>query len=139
MAAAPGSSGLHEVLSQVAEELRCECGPRTQSTVKERQPCQTKQLILAFFADEPAAETAALALKDSGVAESDAIGILVLDATGSVVVDKVGATSVAAGAGVGHRGMRTAGDCSWHITTCDPAGRFQRRPEMRAALLLEHQ
>jgi len=27
--------------------------------------------------------------------------------------------------------MRTAGDCSWHITTCDPAGRFQRRPEMR--------
>ena len=60
-----------------------------------------KQLILAFFADQPAAETAALALKDSGVADSDAIGILVLDATGNVVVDKVGATSVAAGVGVG--------------------------------------
>jgi len=60
-----------------------------------------KQLILAFFADEPAAEAAASALKDSGVADSDAIGILVVDATGNVVVDKVGATSVAAGVGIG--------------------------------------
>ena len=48
---------------------------------------------------QPAAETAALALKDSGVAGTDAIGILVLDETGNVVVDKVGATSVAAGVG----------------------------------------
>ena len=60
-----------------------------------------KQLILAFFADAPAAEAAAASLNGSGVAESDAIGVLMLDATGNVVVDKVGATSVAAGVGVG--------------------------------------
>ncbi len=60
-----------------------------------------KQLILAFFADEPTADGAALALKDSAVASGDAIGVLVLDSAGNVVVDKVGATSVGAGAGVG--------------------------------------
>jgi len=60
-----------------------------------------KQLILSFFADQAAAETAASSLKNSGAAESDAIGVLVLDGTGKVVVDKVGATSVAAGVGVG--------------------------------------
>ena len=32
-----------------------------------------KQLILAFFADQPAAETAALALKDSGAADNDGL------------------------------------------------------------------
>lgn len=60
-----------------------------------------KQLILAFFADGAAADSAALAVEASGVAEGDAIGVLVLDSTGNLVVDKVGATSVAAGAGVG--------------------------------------
>ena len=60
-----------------------------------------KQLILAFFPDAPAAEAAAAALHESAVAEKDAIGVLMLDATGNVVVDKVGATSVAAGVGVG--------------------------------------
>jgi hypothetical protein len=59
-----------------------------------------KQLILAFFADQAAAESAASSLKTSEVAE-DAIGVLALDGTGRVVVDKVGATSVAAGVGVG--------------------------------------
>lgn len=60
-----------------------------------------KQLVLSFFADEPAADAAAMALKDSGVAPGDAIGLLVLDAAGNVKVDKVGARSWAAGAGIG--------------------------------------
>jgi hypothetical protein len=60
-----------------------------------------KQLVLSFFADEPAADAAAVALKDSGVASGDAMGLLVLDATGNLKVDKVGARSWAAGAGIG--------------------------------------
>ena len=60
-----------------------------------------KQLVLSFFADEPAADAAALALKDSGVAGGDAIGLLVLDDAGELRVDKVGARSWAAGAGIG--------------------------------------
>ncbi len=60
-----------------------------------------KQLSLAFFTDEAAADSAALTLKESGVADSDAIGVLVLDPSGKLDVDKVGATSVAAGVGVG--------------------------------------
>ena len=60
-----------------------------------------KQLVLSFFADEPAADAAALALKDSGVASGDAIGLLVQDAAGDLKVDKVGARSWAAGAGIG--------------------------------------
>ena len=60
-----------------------------------------KQLILSYFADQAAAESAASSLKTSGVAEGDAVGVLVLDGTGNVVIYKVGATSVAAGVGVG--------------------------------------
>ena len=60
-----------------------------------------KQLVLSFFADEPAADTAAGTLKDSGGSSGDAMGILVLDATGNVKVDKVGARSWGAGAGIG--------------------------------------
>ncbi|HEY5169195.1 MAG TPA: hypothetical protein VIK03_07370 [Thermoleophilia bacterium] len=60
-----------------------------------------KQLVLSFFADEPAADAAALALKDSGIASGDAIGLLVQDAAGDLKVDKVGARSWAAGAGIG--------------------------------------
>jgi hypothetical protein len=60
-----------------------------------------KQLVLSFFADEPAADAAAVALKDSGVASGDAIGILVLDDAGDLKVDKVGARSWGVGAGVG--------------------------------------
>ena len=61
----------------------------------------TKQLIVAFFADQQTAGTAARELKDSGLTFGDAIGVLALDSAGNVVVDKVGATSVAAGAEVG--------------------------------------
>jgi hypothetical protein len=60
-----------------------------------------KQLVLSFFADEPAADEAATALKDSGVTSGDAVGILVTDAAGNVKVDKVGARSWGAGAGIG--------------------------------------
>lgn len=60
-----------------------------------------RQLILAFFPDQGAAEGAAAELKASGVAEGDAIGILAVDAAGNLIEEKVGATSVAAGVGVG--------------------------------------
>ena len=60
-----------------------------------------RQLVLSFFADEPAADAAAAALKDAGITSGDAVGILVLDAAGNLKVDKVGARSWGAGAGVG--------------------------------------
>ena len=60
-----------------------------------------KQLVLSFFADENAADVAAIALKDSGASIGDAIGLLVLDAAGNLKVDKVGARNWGTGAGVG--------------------------------------
>ena len=60
-----------------------------------------RQLVLFFFADEPAADAAATALKDTGITSGDAVGILVLDAAGNLKVDKVGARSWGAGAGIG--------------------------------------
>ena len=60
-----------------------------------------KQLVLAFFTDEPTADAAAQSLKDSGAAGGDAMGILVLDDSGDLKVDKVGSRSWGAGAGVG--------------------------------------
>src|SRR4249920_1312882 len=60
-----------------------------------------KQLVLSFFADEPAAETAATTLKDSGAASGDAVGLLVVDAEGNLRQEKVGARSWGAGAGIG--------------------------------------
>jgi hypothetical protein len=60
-----------------------------------------RQLVLSFFADEPAADRAATTLKNTGITTGDAIGILVLDAAGNLKVDKVGARSWGAGAGIG--------------------------------------
>lgn len=60
-----------------------------------------RQLVLAFFPDQGEADAAAAMLKASGLADGDAIGILVLDDAGKLVEEKVGATSVAAGVGVG--------------------------------------
>jgi len=60
-----------------------------------------KTLVLAVFENEPAADTAAQALKDSGTAHKDAVGILVLDAQGELKEDKVGARSTGKGAGIG--------------------------------------
>ena len=60
-----------------------------------------RQLVLAFFPDEPAADNAAAALKDSGIAHGDAIGILALDSDGKLKQDKVGARSTGKGAAIG--------------------------------------
>jgi uncharacterized membrane protein len=60
-----------------------------------------QQFVLAFFPDEPAADNAAAALKDSGIAHHDAIGILALDSHGKLKQDKVGARSTGKGAAIG--------------------------------------
>jgi uncharacterized membrane protein len=60
-----------------------------------------RQLVLAVFPDEIAADSAALALKESGIADGDAVGILVLDANGKLKQDKVGAHSTGKGAAIG--------------------------------------
>jgi hypothetical protein len=48
--------------------------------------------------DEAAADTVAQSVKDSGLAEDDAIGVLVLNHKGEVKVDKVGKRSTGKGA-----------------------------------------
>ncbi len=60
-----------------------------------------RQLVLAVFPDEPAADSAAAALKDSGIADGDSIGILALDDDGKLKQDKVGARSAGKGAAIG--------------------------------------
>ena len=60
-----------------------------------------RHLVLAVFPDEPAADNAAAALKDSGIADGDAIGILALDDKGKLKQDKVGARSTGKGAAIG--------------------------------------
>src|SRR3954452_19717759 len=64
-------------------------------------PMADRQLVLAVFPDELAADSAAAALKDSGIAHGDAVGILVLDADGKLKQDKVGAHSTGKGAAIG--------------------------------------
>jgi uncharacterized membrane protein len=60
-----------------------------------------QQLILGVFPDELAADNAAVGLKDSGIADGDAIGILALDASGKLKTDKVGTHSTGKGAAIG--------------------------------------
>jgi hypothetical protein len=60
-----------------------------------------RQLVLAVFPDELAADSAAATLKDSKIADGDAIGILVLDSDGKLKQDKVGARSTGKGAAIG--------------------------------------
>ena len=58
-----------------------------------------------------------MALKDSGIAEGDAIGILALDSDGKLQQDKVGARSTGKGAAVGGvlvlLGPAALGSASW--------------------------
>ena len=60
-----------------------------------------RQLVLAVFPDELAADSAAATLKESGIADGDAIGILVLDANGKLKQNKIGARSTGKGAAIG--------------------------------------
>src|SRR4051794_2179177 len=60
-----------------------------------------KQIVLAIFPDEAAADAAAATLKSRGAARGDAIGVLVLDEHGEVKTDKVGSHSAGKGAGIG--------------------------------------
>ena len=60
-----------------------------------------KVVVLAIFKDEAAADAAAQSLKDSGLAEDDAIGVLVLNHKGEVKAEKVGKRSTGKGAGIG--------------------------------------
>ncbi|TCN31645.1 putative membrane protein [Kribbella orskensis] len=60
-----------------------------------------KTVVLAVFANEAAADSAAQTLKDSGLASHDAIGVLVLNEKGEVKTEKVGKRSTGKGAGIG--------------------------------------
>ncbi|MFI6833701.1 DUF1269 domain-containing protein [Kribbella sp. NPDC050241] len=60
-----------------------------------------KIVVLAVFANEGAADSAAQSLKDSGLASHDAIGVLVLNEKGEVKTEKVGKRSTGKGAGIG--------------------------------------
>jgi len=60
-----------------------------------------RHLVLAVFPDELTADRAAAGLKESGMGQDDAIGVLVLDADGRLKQDKVGARSIPKGAAIG--------------------------------------
>ena len=60
-----------------------------------------KTVVLAIFKDEGSADAAAAALKDSGVAKGDAMGVLALNEKGELKADKVGKRSWGKGAGIG--------------------------------------
>jgi hypothetical protein len=60
-----------------------------------------RQLVLAVFPDELAADSAAVALKDSDIAHGDAIGVLALDSDGKLKQEKVGKRSTGKGAAIG--------------------------------------
>jgi uncharacterized membrane protein len=64
-----------------------------------------KQLVLAIFNDEAAADAAAVSLKEWDKADEDiklnAVGVLVLDDKGKVKTHKLGRRSVGKGAGIG--------------------------------------
>ena len=60
-----------------------------------------REPALAVFPNEGAADSAAVALKESDIADGDAIGILALDDDGKLKQDKVGAHSTGKGAAIG--------------------------------------
>jgi hypothetical protein len=84
-----------------------------------------KQLVLAVFPDELAADNAAAALKDSGITEGDAIGILALDSDGELKQDVIRH----GGACVGHRRLvRTDAARTREIATSAPSAPSQLMP-----------
>src|SRR4051812_39999351 len=60
-----------------------------------------KRLVIAIFDAEADARAAAAAIKDTGAAVDDAIGVFVLDEHGELKTHKVGATSGVKGAAAG--------------------------------------
>jgi len=58
-------------------------------------------VVLSIFRDEASADMAAASLKESGVTNKDAIGILALNDRGELKTDKVGKRSMGKGAGIG--------------------------------------
>jgi len=60
-----------------------------------------KRVVISLFDNEASADNAVVALKDSGVAKHDAIGVLVLDESGDLKTQKLGAHSLYKGAGIG--------------------------------------
>jgi hypothetical protein len=60
-----------------------------------------KRVVISLFENEAKADSAAVALKESGVAKHDAIGVLVLDESGDLKAHKLGAHSLYKGAGIG--------------------------------------
>ncbi len=69
--------------------------------MREGNAVANRAVVLAIFNDEAAADTAADALKKSGVAHHDAIGVLALDENGKVKTHKMGKRSVGLGIGIG--------------------------------------
>ena len=60
-----------------------------------------KTVVLGIFSNEASADAAAAALKDSGVAKGDAMGVLALNEQGELKADKVGKRSWGKGTGIG--------------------------------------
>ena len=58
-------------------------------------------VVLAIFQNEESADIAAADLKESGVAQGDAIGVLALNQSGQIKTEKVGRRSAGKGAGIG--------------------------------------
>jgi hypothetical protein len=69
--------------------------------VRKGNAMANRTVVLAIFNDEAAADTAADALKKSGVAHHDAIGVMALDGNGKVKTHKMGKRSVGLGIGIG--------------------------------------
>src|SRR3954462_1389075 len=67
----------------------------------EEDPMGNKVVVLAVFANEAEADSAAKTLKESGLASHDAIGVLALNEKGEVKTEKVGKRSTGKGAGIG--------------------------------------
>src|SRR3954453_13042017 len=67
----------------------------------EEDPMGNKVVVLAVFANEAEADSAAKTLKESGLASHDAIGVLALNEKGEVKTEKVGKRSTGRGAGIG--------------------------------------